>query len=130
MPALQADITTDRASRYLAQFCKHAAAMGSGRVHRFRMHGGAPTGRGEVRVTAQWDEHTGTVDFDPWGRAHLEARPNTLLVRLDGADDEALTRMRTIIDNDLNRFGRTPLTVVWHPAASATDAGPGHGAPA
>jgi hypothetical protein len=30
MPILQAQIQTERASRYLVQFCKQAAAMGGG----------------------------------------------------------------------------------------------------
>jgi hypothetical protein len=119
MPLLQAHIATDRAGRYLTQFCKHAAAMGSGRAHRFRMHGGSPAGRSEVRVTAQWTDTTGGVVLDPWGRVDLEAADDRLLILLNAVDDEAAARMQKIIGDDLHRFGR--LAVEWHPVASSPE---------
>jgi hypothetical protein len=79
------------------------------------MHDGAPTGHG-VSVTAQWTDTAGSVVFAHWGRAELEARKDALLIRLDAVDDDAAARMRTIIDNDLERFGRKQLAVEWHPA--------------
>ena len=52
MPILQAQIQTERASRYLVQFCKHAAAMGSG-GHSPRMHPHGVMTRREVQVVAE-----------------------------------------------------------------------------
>jgi hypothetical protein len=113
MPVLQARIVTDRPGRYLRQFCKHAAAMGSGRMHRFRRHGDAPAGPGQVRVSAEYSDTAGTVVFAPWGRAELAAGDTGLLIRVDAADDDAAARIRTIIENNLRRFGRGQLAVDW-----------------
>jgi hypothetical protein len=123
MPISQAHIATDRAARFLTQFCKHAAAMGSPRAHRFRMPA-RPAGRhghGHVEVTAQWAESTGTVVFDPWGRAELEAGPDLLAIRLDAADPDAMARMQQIVGDDLDRFGRGQLRIQWQPADPDTD---------
>ncbi|MQY30471.1 DUF2218 domain-containing protein [Nocardia aurantia] len=134
MPVLHARIATDRSARYLAQFCRHAAAMGDGRAHRFRGHGAAgpvppadepvqavAVGGGGVtggaRVTAQWDDTTGQVIFDPWGRADLTAGPGVLSIRLDAVDEAAATRLCAVIAADLHRFGR--LSVEW--VAAETD---------
>jgi hypothetical protein len=115
MPIMQARIATGRAARFLTQFCKHAAAMGGPRTHRFRMHGRSSGAHGHVEVTAQWTATTGTVVFEPWGRADLEAGTDALVIRLDAADSDALTRMQQIIGNDLDRFGRGRLRIEWHP---------------
>jgi hypothetical protein len=55
MPILQAQIQTERASRYLVQLCKHAAAMGSG-GHSPRVHLQGRMARREVQVAADWSE--------------------------------------------------------------------------
>lgn len=117
MPVLQAQIQTDRASRYLVQFCKHAAAMGSG-SHSARMHM-----RREVHVAAEWSETSGRVTFGPWGEATLTADSNSLLVRIDAADEDGLTRVRDIIGGDFARFSRRdPLVVAWQRLDSPDEA--------
>ena len=104
MPTLHAQIHTERANRYLVQLCKHAAAMG----------GGGHTLRMQVRVSADWSDISGTVTFTPWGRCTLSAADDTLTVRIDAADQDGLTRIRDVIDRDLQRFShRDPLTVTW-----------------
>jgi hypothetical protein len=122
MPVLEARIETERASRYLVQFCKHAAAMGGG-GHRPRMHPHGATRR-EVRVDAEWSGARGTVTFTPWGRCTLAAGPHTLTLRIEAADEDGLCQIRDVVTRDLERFSRRdPLTVTWHrpetPEASA-----------
>jgi hypothetical protein len=113
MPTLQAQIQTERASRYLVQFCKHAAAMGSG-GHSPRMHLQGMMARREVQVAADWSDTSGTVTFSPWGRCTLGADAGILTLRIEGADQDGLTQIRDIITRDLQRFSsRDPLTVTW-----------------
>jgi hypothetical protein len=115
MPILQAQIPTDRGSRYLIQFCKHAAAMGQRGGHSPRMHLHAPMARSEVQVAAEWSDTSGTVTFTPWGRCTLAADNGTLTLRIDAADEDAAARIRDIITRDFERFTRRdPVTVTWH----------------
>lgn len=112
MPILRAHIQTERAGRYLAQFCTHAAAMGGGRIARLHPYG--PAAHREVRVTAEWSDTSGTVTFTPWGECTLTVGTGTLTVRIDASDEEALTRIRDIVTRDLERFSRRePLTITW-----------------
>lgn len=120
MPVLQAQIQTDRATRYLVQFCKHAAAMGNG-GHSARMH---LQTRREVEVAAEWSDTSGRVAFGSWGRATLTADASSLTVRIDAVDEGRLTQIRDIITRDLERFSpRDPLEVAWQQLKSP-DAAP------
>ncbi|KAB8185256.1 DUF2218 domain-containing protein [Microbispora catharanthi] len=112
MPTLHAQIQTERAGRYLAQFCRHAAAMGGGHTARLHPHG--PAARREVRVAAEWSDTSGTVTFTRWGECTLTADADTLTVRIDARDEEGLTQIRDIVTRDFERFSRRdPLTVTW-----------------
>jgi len=109
MPILHAQIQTDRAGRYLVQFCKHAAAMGDG-GHAARMH----LRKTMARATAEWSDTAGTVTFTPWGTCTLAATADVLTLRIDATDDDGLARIRDVVDRDLERFSRRePLTVTW-----------------
>lgn len=111
MPVLQAQIQTDRATRYLVQFCKHAAAMGGGGGHSGRRH--VPMSR-EAQVAAEWSDTTGRVTFGPWGQATLTAHDDSLTVLIDAADEGRLAQIRDIITRDFERFSRrNPLAVAW-----------------
>ncbi|WP_084369476.1 DUF2218 domain-containing protein [Microbispora sp. ATCC PTA-5024] len=113
MPILQAHIRTERASRYLVQFCKHAAAMGGG-GHTSRMHLHGPMARSEVRVAAEWSEMRGTVTFTPCGQCTLVADSGTLMLRIEAADEDGLVQIRDVITRDFERFSRRdPMTVTW-----------------
>ena len=113
MPSVKAQIETDRASRYLVQFCKHAAAMGSG-GHSPRMHLHTTVARREVQVAAQWSDTSGTVTFTPWGVCTLTADAGILTVRIDTADEDGLVQIRDVVTRDFARFSqRDALTVTW-----------------
>ncbi|NUO58265.1 MAG: DUF2218 domain-containing protein [Hamadaea sp.] len=92
MPTDIARIETDRAERFLKQFCDHARAMG---------------------VSAEREQSQGVVVF-PDGRCTLTADATALLVQIEATDDQALRRIRDIVTRDFQRFGgRTPLAVAW-----------------
>lgn len=113
MPILQAQIQTERASRYLVQFCKHAAAMGGGR-HTPRMHLHGTMTRRDVQVAAEWSDTSGTVTFTPWGKCTLAADAGTLTLLIDAADEDGLAQIRDVISRDFERFSRRDqLTVTW-----------------
>jgi hypothetical protein len=113
MLALEARVETERAGRYLVQFCKHAAAMGGG-GHTPRMHlHGMMTRRG-VQVEAEWSDTRGTVTFTPWGRCTLAASTETLTLRIEATDEDGLHQIQDVVTRDLDRFSRRdPLTVTW-----------------
>jgi len=122
MPTAEAQIETERPSRYLVQLCRHAAAMTGPRGHRRRTHGeGDGDGDGdalalrEARVRAEWSETRGVVDFAPWGQCTLAASADLLVLHVEAADEESLRRIQDVITRDLDRFGRRDhLTVNWH----------------
>ena len=133
MPILETQIETERASRYLVQFCKHAAAMGAG-GHAPRMHLHGTAAAREVQVAADWSDTSGTVTFTPWGLCRLTADGGILTVSIDGADEDGLARIRDVVTRDFERFSqRNPLTVAWqrpddpgatpsHPTGTVTSA--------
>jgi len=129
MPILQAQIQTERATRFLVQFCQHAGAMGGG-GHTPRLHLHAAMARREMQVTADWSDTSGTVTFHPWGRCTLTADGGTLTVRIDASDVDGMTQIRDVIDRDLQRFSRRdPLVVTWQDLGDAA-ARPGEQEPA
>lgn len=126
----KAQIETERPSRYLVQFCKHAAAMGgSTGGHGPRVHLGGMLARSEVQVRAEWSDTHGTVTFTPWGQCTLQANVNTLSLCVEATDAENLRRIQDIVTRDLDRFSRRdPLMVSWHQlTASSVAAGEGVG---
>jgi hypothetical protein len=116
MPVAETRIATERASRYLVQFCKHAAAMGSG-GHSLRMHLHSTMTRRDIRVTSEWSDGSGTVTFTPWGRCTLNADAGVLRIRIDADDEDGLAQIRDVVTRDFARFSRRdPLTVTWLPS--------------
>ena len=125
MPIVEARIATERASRFLVQFCTHAAAMGSG-GHSAGMHLHGTVARREVRVATEWSDTSGTVTFTPWGVCTLTADAAILTVRIDAADEHGLAEIRDVVTRDFDRFSaRAPLTVTWQrcddPGTAPTD---------
>jgi hypothetical protein len=103
----EARVATDRAGRYLVQFCRHASAMG---------HAPGGHGPGGVRVRAEWTDTAGTVTVTPWGRCTLVAEPTALVFRVTAASEADLRRLQEVVSRDVARFGRRDqLTVRWQP---------------
>jgi hypothetical protein len=113
MPTAEAHIPTERASRYLVQFCRHAGRMGHSLHRRPRAHedGDAHTPP-EVRH-AEWSDTQGIVILN-WGQCTLRATPDRLTLHAEGATPEDLQRMRDLIARRLETIGRRDrLTVAW-----------------
>jgi hypothetical protein len=105
---------TERASRYLVQFCKHAAAMRSPRGHQ---HLRGILARQELQVHADWSHTHGAVTFTPWGQCTLTAGADTLTLRVEATDEDNLRKIQDIITRNLARFGRRDgVAVNWQPA--------------
>jgi hypothetical protein len=108
MPSVVARLACARPERYLTQFCRHAAAMGSARAQRIPGH----AGRAET-VTARWTDAEGTVVVDPVGRIDLSCGTDAVTVRVEARDDAALDRLSRIVERDFARFSRGALAVRW-----------------
>jgi hypothetical protein len=117
MLTAEARISTATPSRYLVQFCKHAAGMARTHAQWAGAHAAIqPLARGEVRLHAECSETQATVSFDPWGKCTMTADSNTLVVHVEATDPGSLQRMQQIVTRDLERFGqRDHLRVVWQP---------------
>jgi len=113
MPILEGRVETERPSRYLVQFCKHAAAMGGG-GHSARLHLHGAMARRDVQVQAEWSDTHGTVTFTPWGQCTLTVDPDRLTLRIEASDEDGMRQIQDVITRDLDRFSqRNPLAVTW-----------------
>jgi hypothetical protein len=112
MLTAEARVPTDRASRYLVQFCRHASHMGQPQDHRPRPHGGGGGAPPEVRHVA-WSDTLGTVRFG-CGHCVLQATEDTLLLSVDATDEDSLKRLLEGVSRRLVTIGRRDeLTVNW-----------------
>jgi hypothetical protein len=134
MLILEGQIETERPSRYLVQFCKHAAAMGSG-GHSPRMHLHGMMARRELQVQAEWSDTHGTITFIPWGQCTITADVSTLTLRIEASDEDGMRQIQDVVTRDFDRFSRRdPLAVTWHqpetpdatPRREAGGTTPGH----
>jgi hypothetical protein len=117
MRSSEARIETANASRYLVQFCKHAAKIGD---HLKHGHMRGEHARPEVRGVEFTDRH-GTLDLS-WGRCVLDADSDGLTVRVDADTEDHLREVQNIIAADLHRFGhRDNVTVTWQPPRVQAD---------
>ena len=118
MPTVEAQVPTDRASRYLTQLCRHLGQMSRMR-HQPSTHqdGQAPPAVQHV----DWTDTSGTIRF-PQGTCTLSATADTLTVRIDADDEDALRRLQDGIGRRLDTIGRRDqLTVHWQQSNSDTD---------
>ena len=92
MPTAQAQVPTDRASRYLAQLCKHGSQMGVRALHQPRGHGdGGPPPK--VRH-AEWTDTEGIIDFG-WGNCRMHASDERLVLLAEADDQHSCSGSRT-----------------------------------
>jgi hypothetical protein len=119
----EATVETSDPARYLAQFCKHAAAMSEHAPAMFRRHapgalahaGGGALLRGGVQLSVECSDTSGVVEFTPWGRCTISVDSDSrLLLRVDANDADDLRRIQGVIGGDLERWGRREnLKVAW-----------------
>ena len=120
MVIAEAHIEVRRAGRYLAQLCKHAAAMATSHGHGSPAHaGGDALVGGHLQVGSEWTETRGLIRFEPYGRCSIEATEDALILRAEAVDEAKLRRIQDTLGGDLERMGRRDgLTVTWRPAVS------------
>jgi hypothetical protein len=114
MPAAEARIPTENASRYLTRLCQHAGKMGAHLGHRPRSHAGGGAAPEILRAESS-DDH-GKLVLN-WGQCTLQAADGLLTLRAEADDADSLSRIQELIAGRLEKFGRRErLTVTWHPA--------------
>ncbi|MFJ8023615.1 DUF2218 domain-containing protein [Streptomyces sp. NPDC096311] len=111
MPTAEAHIPTERASRYLVQFCRHL-----GQMSRIRHQPPARHGSGDMPPTVRdvdYSDTRGVIRFDE-GQFTLQATSDTLSLRVDADDEDTLQRLQNGITARLEKIGRRDqLTVTW-----------------
>lgn len=118
MPTAEAHVATDRASRYLAQLCRHLGQMPR-TSHR------PPAGHGDGRMppTVQHvdcGDTRGTVRFSD-GQWTLAATADVLVLRIEAEDEDALQRLQTRVAARVEKIGRRDgLHVHWQRPEAAT----------
>ena len=86
-----ARISSEKASRYLAQLCKHFAH----------------------KIPVEWSGTRGRADFG-MGRCELTADADRLLVVCSAPTSDGLEKVKHIVEDHIVRFGwREKLTVTW-----------------
>lgn len=116
MPTAVAQVTTDRASRYLVQLCRHLDQMSRMRHQVPTRHGGqAPPAIQGV----DWSDTTGTIHFTN-GTCTLTASDDALTLRVEADNEGTLRQLQQGITRRLDTIGRRDnLTVHWRQSTTA-----------
>lgn len=115
MPAAQARVGTERASRYLAQLCRHVTSIYAKTRHQRRHASDGAAHPAGAPPRAEWTETHGTISF-PGGTITLQATPDALILRARAESLQDLQRAQELVSGHLTRSGRRDqLTVTWHP---------------
>jgi len=118
----EASVETSEPARFLAQFCKHAAAMNEHAPTMLQRHAlaarahasGSALARRDVQLSVNCSETSGVVKFVPWGQCTISIEGNMLLLRADANDADGLRQIQDVVSGDLERWGRREnLKVVW-----------------
>jgi hypothetical protein len=109
MATVQAHIRTDRAARYLAQLCEHAAHLGA--LHHGSPHDDDRAPHRPRRV--EGGDTEGVISFDR-GRCILLASAQELVLVAEADDDEALRLIQNALTERVELIGRRDhLKVAW-----------------
>jgi cytochrome P450 len=115
-----ARVPTDRAGRYLAQLCRHAAQLGH--FDRHERHGHAPAGT-PIAARDERSGREGSIEFS-WGCCILQATDDSLILRAEADSQERLQRIQDGIAARLERIGRRDgLAVTWQQASQDSSQG-------
>jgi hypothetical protein len=123
MPAAQARIETERASRYLTQLCQHVQSIYSKRgplshARRMPLAGHAPE-RPAQPPRVEWTGTQGTVSFGDTAIT-LQAGPDALILHAEAASEEGLQHAQELVTGLLARISRRDhLSVTWQRAGTA-----------
>ncbi|MFD8033955.1 DUF2218 domain-containing protein [Streptomyces sp. NPDC059717] len=110
----EADIRTERPSRYLEELREHSIEVCSHIPHRPHPHhdGTAPP---QIR-NVEWTDTGGTIDLVE-GRCTLQAGPDSLTLRIEAADRDSLQRIQHLVTVRMQKVGkRDALQVTWRQA--------------
>lgn len=120
--AAEAQIQTGRPGRYLVQLCRHARQMTQHRGHRRHIH--SEDGASPEVQHVEWSDTEGIVRLN-WGQWTIRATTDTLTVRAEAVNEDALRRIQDLVTGRLEQFGRREhLTVAWHRPQSSNGAHP------
>lgn len=96
MPAKNAIVNTDNATRYLKRLCKHFSH----------------------KIDATWDDTQGRLEFDI-GQCHLRAATASLEMHCEAPDQQQLDQLGEVVASHLVRFARGDIAAVhWHTVIS------------
>jgi hypothetical protein len=116
----QAQVTTERASRYLVQLARHANEMSRLSGHRPRSHDGGNALPPDVQHV-EWSDTDGIVSLS-WGRWIMHAAEGTLTLRAEADDADNLRRIQDLVAGRLGTIARRDdLAVVWEPIPGISD---------
>ncbi|MFF0765039.1 DUF2218 domain-containing protein [Streptomyces sp. NPDC003737] len=110
----EADIRTERPSRYLEELREHSIEVCGHIPHRPHPHhdGTAPP---QIR-NVEWTDTGGTIDLVE-GRCTLQAGPDSLTLRVEAADRDSLQRIQRLVTGRMQKIGkRDALQVTWRQA--------------
>lgn len=124
MPTAEAHVSTERASRYLVQLCRHLGQMSGVRHQPPARHGGG--GMPPTVQDVDYSDAAGVIRFAE-GRLTLQATPDTLNLRIDAGGQDTLQRLQDGITARLEKIGRRDhLMVTWQRCQTPPDP-PGEG---
>jgi hypothetical protein len=104
----EANVETERSSRYLVQLCRHVNLVAQ--THP------------QMLAHVEWSDDSGVISFG-WGRYALRADPGVLTLRAEAPDEENLHQLEQRVADRLEQVGRRDrLTVTWtQPRDAAED---------
>ena len=130
MPAAEARVPTDRASRYLTQLCSHGQRMRLSALHRRGARGAHGHGLGHEREPgaappevreARATDTDGVIEFG-WGRCVVRASATELVLHAEADSEDGLRRIQDGIAARVERIGRRDrLSVRWSQGSAGVD---------